>query len=86
MGCCCGHAQRGGAKTRPGTLKREMRRTFRQAGLQGRVRLAFAALLDWLRAVFDGGGRGLPPVLAKRAFAWTGGADGPEPPIDDGTW
>jgi len=60
MGCCCGHAQRGGAKTRPGTLKREMRRTFRQAGLQGRVRLAFAALLDWLRAVFDGGDRGLP--------------------------
>ncbi len=88
-----------------------MRRTFRQAGLGGRVRLAFsdclgpcseangrpyrlrrinsvepfAALLDWLRAVLDGGGRGLPPVLAGRAFAWTGGGDGPEPPIDEGT-
>jgi len=118
VGCCCGHAQRGGPKTPPGTLKREMRRTFRQAGLQGRVRLAFsdclgpcseanvvflyldgrpfwlrrinsvepfAALLDWLRSVLDGGGRRLPPVLAERAFAWTGGGDGPEPPVDEGT-
>jgi len=95
-----------------------MRRTFRQAGLGGRVRLAFsdclgpcseanvvflyldgrpywlrrinsvepfAALLDWLRAILDGGGRGLPSVLAERVFAWTGGGDGPEPPIDERT-
>ena len=39
----------------------------------------------WLRTVLDGGGRGLPPMLAERAFAWTGGGDGPEPPIDEGT-
>lgn len=93
-----------------------MRRAFRHAGLDGRVRLAFsdclgpcseanvvfvyregrplwlrrvnavepfAALLDWLRGALDGGPRALPPALAARAFAWTGGGDGPAPPIDD---
>ena len=106
-----------GPKTPPGTLKREMRRAFRQAELDGWVRLAFSdclgpcsetnvvflyldgrrpywlrrvnsvepfsALLDWLRGALDGGGRALPPAQAERAFAWTGGGEGPEPPIDD---
>jgi len=45
----------------------------------------FSALLDWLRAVLGGAGRGLPAVLAERAFAWTGGGDGPAPPIDEAT-
>jgi hypothetical protein len=114
VGCYCGHAERGGPKTPPGTLKREMRRAFRQAGLDGRARLAFseclgpcseanvvflylqgrpvwlrrinavepfAILLDWLRAVLDGGNGALPPMLADRAFAWTGGGDGPVPPV-----
>ena len=45
----------------------------------------FAALLDWLRAVLGGAGRRLPAVLAERAFAWTGGGDGPAPPIDEAT-
>jgi len=87
VGCCCGHAQREGPKTPPGTLKREMRRTFRQAELEERVRLAFSDCLGPCSEakVVDGGGRGLPPVLAERAFAWTGGGDGPEPPIDEGT-
>jgi hypothetical protein len=43
----------------------------------------FASLLDWLRAALDGGGQLLPPSLAERAFAWTGGGEGPSPPIDD---
>ena len=44
-GCCCGHADRGGPKTPPGPLKREMRRAFRRAGLDGVARLAFADCL-----------------------------------------
>ena len=43
----------------------------------------FASLLDWLRAALDGGGHALPPSLAERAFAWTGGSEGPPPPIDE---
>ena len=43
----------------------------------------FANLLDWLRGALDGDGRALPPSLAERAFAWTGGGEGPPPPIDD---
>ena len=45
MGCCCGHPDRGGPKTVPGTLKRQMRRAFREAGLAGRLRLAFTDCL-----------------------------------------
>jgi hypothetical protein len=43
----------------------------------------FEVLLDWLRQQLDGGGPALPPPLAARALAWTGGGDGPTPPIDD---
>ena len=45
MGCCCGHPDRGGPKTVPGTLKRQMRRAFREACLDGRLRLAFTDCL-----------------------------------------
>lgn len=45
VGCCCGHAERGGPKTPPRTLKREMRRAFRDSGMQGRLRLAFTDCL-----------------------------------------
>jgi cobaltochelatase CobN len=122
IGCCCGHAERGGPKTAPGTLKREMRRAFRHAGLDGRARLAFsdclgpcseanvvfvyrygaplwlrrvntiepfAMLLDWLHQALPqpnraaGGVAPLPPALAARTFAWTGGGEGPTPPIGD---
>ena len=44
MGCCCGHPERGGPKTVPGTLKRQMRRAFREARLEG-LRLAFTDCL-----------------------------------------
>lgn len=44
MGCCCGHPDRGGPKTAPGTLKRQMRRAFREARLDG-LRLAFTDCL-----------------------------------------
>jgi hypothetical protein len=45
IGCCCGHPERGGPKTAPRTLKREMRRAFREAGVAGRLRLAFTDCL-----------------------------------------
>jgi len=116
VGCCCGHAERGGPKTPPRVLKREMRRAFRHAGLDGRARLAFSdclgpcseanviflylggrpiwlrrinaaepfeILLGWLRRLLDGGDSALPEALATRAFSWTGGGEGPAPPIDD---
>jgi cobaltochelatase CobN len=44
MGCCCGHPDRGGPKTLPGTLKRQMRRAFRKARVDG-LRLAFTDCL-----------------------------------------
>jgi hypothetical protein len=44
MGCCCGHPDRGGSKTLPGTLKRQMRRAFRAARLDG-LRVAFTDCL-----------------------------------------
>ena len=44
MGCCCGHPERGGPKTVPGILKRQMRRAFREAKLEG-LRLAFSDCL-----------------------------------------
>jgi cobaltochelatase CobN len=114
MGCCCGHADRGGPKTVPGTLKRQMRRAFREAKLNG-LRLAFTDCLGpcseanviflyaygrplWLRRVntvetfesvlayaqemAEGGPVALPPSLAPRAFAWTGGGPGRIPPIE----
>ncbi len=114
-GCCCGHAERGGPKTSPRVLKREMRRAFRHAGLDGRARLAFteglgpcseanvvflylggrplwlrrinavetfAALLDHIRAVLDGAPPALPEALRRRSFTWTGGGEGPRPPIE----
>jgi hypothetical protein len=43
----------------------------------------FAVLLGWLREVLDGADAALPPPLAQRAFAWTGGGEGPAPPIED---
>jgi hypothetical protein len=43
----------------------------------------FGNLLEWLRAAVDDSGRALPASLAGRAFAWTGGGEGPSPPIDD---
>ena len=43
----------------------------------------FEMLLGWLREALDGADVGLPAPLAQRAFAWTGGGEGPAPPIDD---
>ena len=43
----------------------------------------FEILLGWLRRVLDGAESTLPGALAARAFAWTGGGQGPLPPIDD---
>jgi cobaltochelatase CobN len=116
VGCCCGHAERGGPKTPPGTLKREMRRAFRRSGLDGAVRLAFtdclgpcseanvvflylpgrplwlrrinsvepfAELLVWVQAAVAGDAAALPPALATRSFNWTGGGEGPHPPLPD---
>src|SRR5262249_22393649 len=116
VGCCCGHPERGGPKTPPRVLKREMRRAFRSAELDGRARLAFSdclgpcseangiflylggrpawlrrsisiepfeILLGWLRQRLDGADSALPSALASRAFAWTGGGEGPPPPIED---
>jgi cobaltochelatase CobN len=115
VGCCCGHPERGGPKTPPRTLKREMRRAFRHSGMEGRLRLAFtdclgpcseanvvflylagrpfwlrrvndldvfSTILAWARAALDGGDDRLPPALAARSFTWTGGGEGPAPPID----
>jgi cobaltochelatase CobN len=115
VGCCCGHAERGGPKTLPRTLKREMRRAFRDSGVEGRLRLAFTdclgpcseanvvflylagrplwlrrvndidafrTILDWARSALEDDDRRLPPALATRSFTWTGGGEGPPPPID----
>jgi hypothetical protein len=41
----------------------------------------FAALLAWVRGALDAGERALPTPLAARAFAWTGGGEGPAPPL-----
>jgi cobaltochelatase CobN len=45
VGCCCGHAERGGPKTAPRALKAEIRRAYRASGLAGTVRLAFSECL-----------------------------------------
>lgn len=44
---------------------------------------AFTALLDWARNALDGADPPLPAALAARSFTWTGGGEGPEPPIGD---
>jgi hypothetical protein len=43
----------------------------------------FASLLAYARGVVEGRAPALPPELAMRSFAWTGGGLGPEPPIAD---
>jgi hypothetical protein len=43
---------------------------------------SFTGLLDWTRTVLDDGVRPLPPALAECSFAWTGGGEGPAPPIE----
>jgi len=42
----------------------------------------FGSLLAWLHGVLDGDDRTLPPALAARGFAWTGGGEGPAPPVE----
>jgi hypothetical protein len=96
-----------------------MRRAFRDAGVDGRLRLAFTdclgpcseanvvflylggrplwlrrmndvaafeALLGWARESIDVGRVPLPAHLATRSFCWTGGGEGPAPPILDRAW
>lgn len=43
----------------------------------------FEALLAWVRDAMNGKGSALPESLDARAFAWTGGGPGPEPPLPD---
>jgi hypothetical protein len=43
---------------------------------------AFAGILAWARAARDDGDSTLPPPLAARSFAWTGGGQGPPPPLE----
>ena len=43
----------------------------------------FEALLAWVRDALNGKGSVLPEPLDARAFAWTGGGPGPEPPLPD---
>ena len=92
-----------------------MRRAFREAGVDGQLRLAFtdclgpcseanvvflylagrpiwlrrvnavepfAELLAWARGALAGGPASLPPSLKARSFTWTGGGEGPTPPIE----
>jgi cobaltochelatase CobN len=44
-GCCCGHPAHGGALSPQRTLKATLRRLYKSAGLDGRVRLAFTDCL-----------------------------------------
>jgi cobaltochelatase CobN len=44
-GCCCGHPAHGGALSPQRTLKATLRRLYKTAGLDGRVRLAFTDCL-----------------------------------------
>ena len=44
-GCCCGHPAHGGALSPQRTLKSTLRRLYKAAGLDGRVRLAFTDCL-----------------------------------------
>ena len=43
----------------------------------------YDAFFAWLRAALAGDAALLPPALAERSFAWTGGGDGPAPPVLD---
>jgi (2Fe-2S) ferredoxin len=43
---------------------------------------AFRTILDWARRALEDDDRRLPPALATRSFTWTGGGEGPPPPID----
>jgi (2Fe-2S) ferredoxin len=43
----------------------------------------FARILQWVRGAVDGGEARLPAALAAHSFAWTGGGEGPAPPLDD---
>ena len=44
----------------------------------------FDAIFAWLReALSDGAVPSLPAQLAERSFTWTGGGEGPVPPIQD---
>jgi cobaltochelatase CobN len=40
-------------------------------------------LVEYTRVAIDAAPPALPPALADRSFAWTGGGVGPEPPITD---
>jgi hypothetical protein len=42
----------------------------------------FARILEWARGAADGCEPRLPAALAARAFAWTGGGEGPTPPVE----
>ena len=69
-------------------LKRRLRRAFREAKLEGRARLAFSDCLGPCSEanvvfVYHDGRSVLPEPRAARAFAWTGGGPGPEPPLPD---
>ena len=44
---------------------------------------AFTGILGWARQALDDGEAPLPPELAARSFAWTGGGEGPAPPLPD---
>lgn len=43
----------------------------------------FAEVLQYAGEVAAGGPAALPPALAPRAFAWTGGGPGPTPPVSE---
>ena len=43
---------------------------------------AFTAILAWARGVLDENIWRLSPALVTRTFTWTGGGEGPPPPID----
>ena len=43
----------------------------------------FTELLDHVRKALDDAGAPIPPALRARSFRWTGGGDGPDPPIAD---
>lgn len=49
------------------------------------VETLFDALFGWLGAALANGAAvpPLPESLAARSFRWTGGGDGPEPPVED---
>ena len=43
---------------------------------------AFTQILDWARKAADDLDARLPSELATRSFTWTGGGEGPAPPIE----